>query len=319
MNETEAETMKRELTARFARSAGVREAKVAAWLAELPASLPCEWHPGKVRVLDRDASETASLYAQRAVGIHLPCPVCAVETQFRVDTQRLRKAGVPDRLLHCSLANWKPEDAAGEAVLAKVREYSVAPRGRFLILFGSVGSGKSHLATGVLRAASGLFRTQARLLRQLRDSYNDDEVRNPINECQDAKLFVLDDVGLSGGGRDEGPMIYEILSYRADMARPTILTCNGVPEAMWSFLGERLYDRVRGSDPLVVILTGTSHRGAGASAVPVPAAAWNIGGGQWTRDRGPRRDEFAGDAAGEDLWRSLDEAWREWKNNSPAR
>jgi len=49
------------------------------------------------------------------------------------------------------------------------------------------------------------------LLRARRDTYADKSAFDPIERAQGARLFVLDDAGLSGGGKDELPMLHEIL------------------------------------------------------------------------------------------------------------
>lgn len=141
-----------------------------------------------------------------------------------------------------------------------VKSFCKIRRG-FLILLGRFGTGKSHLATAALRYfGRGWFTKQSSLLFALRATYHDKAAFNPIERAQAARLFILDDIGSSAGGRDEQPMIHEILDYRHGERLPTILTSNLSYEKPTSVLGERLGDRLKESTFRVLVFNGSSHR-----------------------------------------------------------
>jgi DNA replication protein DnaC len=188
--------------------------------------------------------------------VYSPCSVCASEAE----AGRLRGQGAPANLLHCTFENWQAEDEQSKAHLATVRDFAAKGRG-FLVLLGNVGTGKSHLAVAVMRQSRrALFVTQAGLLRRLRETYRNSEADDPVEQCQRTPLLVIDDVGLSVGGRDEFPMLHEILDHRYGEYLPTILTGNFSWDAVRDILGERLCDRLCESAHAILHFGGHSHR-----------------------------------------------------------
>jgi DNA replication protein DnaC len=131
----------------------------------------------------------------------------------------------------------------------------------FLVMLGNVGTGKSHLAVAAMREwRAAVFIKQSSLLRELRATYRDRAACDPVSRCQDAGLLVLDEIGLSAGGRDELPLLHEILDYRYGEHRPTILTGNLGLDELRGIIGERLSDRLRECALPVLIFSGPSHR-----------------------------------------------------------
>jgi DNA replication protein DnaC len=220
---------------------------------------PCHEHPGYTCPINRERTLYYSRLSQPSSGpphFHITygeCPLCV--------TERLHKSGVPASLLHCSLDNWAPSGDAEKQNAQIVRDYAGNPKG-FLVMLGDVGTGKTHLAVGVMRAFRSSFRLvkQSTLLRMLRQTYRDDGAEDPISECQKTGLLVLDELGVSGGGRDEFPMLHELLDYRYSERKPTIITSNLAWEGLSQVLGERLVDRLKEATYRVLVFSGPSHR-----------------------------------------------------------
>ena len=246
-----------EVIARFARMKENWEAQEklkANFVASLPQSQPCERHPGEIQLVNADKS-----WCQK-VPVFSACPVCIAEYRQQQDEDRLRGFGVPLNLLKARLDNWTPVDEIAKANLTKVQEFEKARRG-FLVMLGDLGTGKSHLAVGVLRKSkSGLYVKQSELLRRLRQSYRDKAADDPVDEAQDAGCLVLDEVGFSAGGRDELPMLHDILDHRHGNQMPTILSGNITMDELDRVIGERMADRLRESNFAVLTFGGSSHR-----------------------------------------------------------
>ncbi len=219
-----------------------------------PPNRPCPAHRECVCPLD----EGQSFAHMKAV--YVPCPACEDARKFAEQNRILHRAGVPSNLLHATLDNWQPEDETETLQLADVREFARSRKG-FLVMLGDVGTGKTHLAVGVMRAFKRplLYRQNA-LLRALRETYGNPDAADPIATSQDADLFVLDEIGVSSGGRDEYPMIHEILDHRFAEFKPTIITGNGTVEMFREILGERLVDRVRQAAFRLLTFGGNSRR-----------------------------------------------------------
>ncbi len=115
-------------------------------------------------------------------------------------------------------------------------EYPVETGGeRALLLTGSIGVGKTHLAVGILQAlvaergASGLFYDYRDLLKQVQNSYNNSvaatelEILRPVF---DAEVLVLDELGAAKPSDWVWDTVAHILNTRYNDRRTTIITTN---------------------------------------------------------------------------------------------
>jgi DNA replication protein DnaC len=184
----------------------------------------------------------------------------------------LRRAGVPDRFLDCSLDGF--EEVAG---IGKAKQYAQAciekPGG--LLLIGKAGSGKTHLAVGVLRGIAlrrhpvdphfesfrSRFVVVPEFLDQLRERISDPSVPDPLPDLEAAPLLILDDLGREKPTPWVTDRLYVLINHRYNRMRPTIATTN----YPLSELADRGYDamvsRLRESAK-VLTLTATDYRKA---------------------------------------------------------
>jgi DNA replication protein DnaC len=234
--------------------ATTKSADAVKFLATLPKSSPCPIHP-QVAMAREDYR---SLCAGRA--LFETCWACKASIQRKEEADRIRSMGVPLNLCASTLDNWSPDDGQAKANLDRVREF-IKVRHGFLVLLGDFGVGKSHLAVGILRTfRGGLFVKQSELLRQLRQTYRNNEVVDPVTNAQSTPCLVLDDMGISSGGRDELPLIHDILDHRHGNKKPTVLTSNLTFDELCNVIGPRMADRLRESYFGVLIFGGPSRR-----------------------------------------------------------
>lgn len=223
-------------------------------LAALPSNGPCPQHPGII--LARDDRQS---FANRQLVLE-PCPRCVAIQAAEREASRLQRMGVPRNLCGATFENWNPTGEHAEGNRAKARQFADVRRG-FLLLLGDLGTGKTHLAVAILRGfKSGLFIKQSELLRRLRATYRDKAAVDPVDEAQDAACLVLDEVGLSPGGRDELPMLHDILDHRHGNQKPTIITGNVAFDELSQIIGERMADRLRESCFAILNFGGASYR-----------------------------------------------------------
>ena len=116
-----------------------------------------------------------------------------------------------------------------------VKSYPLETGGTGLLLTGSIGVGKTHLAVGILQAlvaergATGLFYDYRELLKQVQNSYNQQvsatelEVLAPVFE---AEVLVLDELGASKPTDWVWDTVAHILNTRYNDRRTTIITTN---------------------------------------------------------------------------------------------
>ncbi len=166
---------------------------------------------------------------------------CACQRTLR-QRVRLREARIPRRYEHCVLESFELLPRA-DATLSMaqtmarrfVEGYPVETGGRGLLLTGSIGVGKTHLAVGMLLAlmeqkgVEGLFYDYRELLKEIQHSYNPQvnstelEVLRPVFE---AEVLVLDELGAQKPTDWVWDTVALVLNTRYNDKRTTIITTN---------------------------------------------------------------------------------------------
>lgn len=242
---------------RFQKTAERSQRELRDFVATQTQVVRCRVHPDFERRIDPQltARTTANNFGTFKAG-YTPCQKCLEEAQVA----KLQSYGLPDNLINATFENFTPDEEADAGHVEAVKSFCDIRRG-FLVMIGGYGTGKSHLSAAALRAVGkGWFVKQSSLLYALRQTYRDTAAFDPIDRAQSARLFVLDDVGSSSGGRDELPLLHEILDYRHGERLPTIITSNLPFEKLSAVIGERMADRLRESAFRVLKFTGTSNR-----------------------------------------------------------
>jgi DNA replication protein DnaC len=184
-----------------------------------------------MRIVERDGSRFA---------VECECRQ-AKRTQFL-----LHAAGIPERYQHCTLENFSTSGATSSktlqsaAIFAKkfVEQYPFT-NGSGLLFTGSIGVGKTHLATSILRnlivdkGAKGVFRDYRELLKEIQSSYNKQsqitelEILEPVLECE---ILVLDELGAVKPTDWVWDTVSLVLNTRYNRKRTTIITTNFIDE-----------------------------------------------------------------------------------------
>jgi len=153
------------------------------------------------------------------------------------------RARIPRRYEHCTLdsyeSGFRNVDRSLPAAHLRARKfvegYPVENAGTGLLLTGSLGVGKTHLAVGILQAlltergATGLFYDYRDLLKQVQNSYNQSvaatelEILRPVFE---AEVLVLDELGAAKPTDWVWDTVAHILNTRYNDRRTTIITTN---------------------------------------------------------------------------------------------
>src|SRR5579863_5441105 len=193
---------------------------------------------------------------------------CECRLKLRGDTL-LSAARIPKRYEHCELSNFEFDGPHAHLMKARmaacrfVEEYS-ASNNTGLLLIGSIGTGKTHLAVGIIKelvASKGipcLFYDYRELLKQIQNSYNDSvkttelDVLRPVFE---AEVLVLDELGAVKPTEWVWDTVSLILNTRYNDNRTTIITTNfedqpaagatsSISPARAATRGETLGDRI---------------------------------------------------------------------------
>jgi DNA replication protein DnaC len=170
----------------------------------------------------------------------------AAECSCRIEKKaelRLQRARIPQRYTHCSLESFdtgfhEADPSLGVALMTTRRfadGYPLETAGQGLLLTGSIGCGKTHLAVGLLRelieqrGATGIFCDYRDLLKQIQNSYNPQvattelEILRPIFE---AEILLLDELGAVKPTDWVWDTVALILNTRYNDKRTTLITTN---------------------------------------------------------------------------------------------
>ncbi len=185
---------------------------------------------------------------------------CVCRTSQK-EALRLKRARIPERYTHCSLESFDTgfrgaDPTLGMALMATRRfaqGYPLETCGRGLLLTGSIGAGKTHLAVGLLRelieqhGATGIFCDYRDLLKQIQNSYNPQvsttelEILRPVFE---AEILVLDELGAVKPTEWVWDTVAHILNKRYNDKRTTIITTN-YPNLASVLISGKPYDSAR--------------------------------------------------------------------------
>ena len=182
---------------------------------------------------------------------------CDCRIKLRADAL-LASARIPKRYEHCELSNFEFEGPHTHLMRARmeackfVEQYPLENAG--LLLIGSIGVGKTHLAVGIIKeliaskGASCLFYDYRELLKQIQNSYNDSvkatelDVLRPVFE---AEVLVLDELGAVKPTEWVWDTVSLILNTRYNDSRTTIITTNYPDDAARDSTGHSEFARAQ--------------------------------------------------------------------------
>lgn len=160
-------------------------------------------------------------------------------------TNLLARARIPVRYSDCNFNTYKSgnpsQDLAFKYASKLAMDYPAVDRG--LLLMGTVGVGKTHLAVSILKALterglSCLFYEFGSLLKEIQDSYNPHTQTSELKilaPVLDAEILVLDELGASKPTDWVRDTMAHIINSRYNDRKLTIFTTN--------YLDDRKTDR----------------------------------------------------------------------------
>ncbi|MGZ5053399.1 MAG: AFG1/ZapE family ATPase [Methylobacter sp.] len=141
--------------------------------------------------------------------------------------------------------------------------------GAGMLLWGDVGTGKTHLACGIANALIAQLRPvlyctalEAVMLvkaswKKSADGLTEYDVYERFGEPE---LLIIDEIGVQSGSDFERMVLTSIADIRSRNCLPTIIISNLPPEEIYGVIGERMFDRLVGFGANVVHMAGRSMR-----------------------------------------------------------
>lgn len=142
---------------------------------------------------------------------------------------RLRNASFPQlKYLQDLDRDELPDD--GKSKLPSLETLEFIKEGSNIILGGSPGTGKSHIAIGLgikacMAGHSVMFTQVAKLLTQIRESHSTRTLRNLESKFEKYDLVICDELGYISFDKQGSEMLFNHLSLRSGI-KSTIITSN---------------------------------------------------------------------------------------------
>ena len=201
------------------------------------------------------------------VGSHQLCKVCAKENLEQTNKQhqeelqqkllqhRIHSTGLNQRYLECGFSNYSVSTIEQQQVVGYCQNFTQqllnGSKSSF-ILYGTPGTGKTHLGSAIVRnliyktKMSARYITSAQIAQTIMNSWSieDQSEEQWIQFFADFDLLVLDEYGLHDRHSARLELIHKVLYKRYDMMKPTMIISNFTMETLEQDLGVRLWSRL---------------------------------------------------------------------------
>lgn len=173
--------------------------------------------------------------------------------------RKIKHSRIPKRFINKTFDNYETSTIEQAQALSACSDYaddfeSNLNTGRSLILFGDVGTGKTHLATAianqVIRNTShdalycSLYGIMLGMKATFDASSDKSEMQFVLEHCN-PELLIIDEVGATKTTEFELATLFAIINKRYENQLPTIIVTNLDIRELSKAVGERSLDRLR--------------------------------------------------------------------------
>lgn len=193
------------------------------------------------------------------------CPVCRREKNF---SQALSESMIPKRYLEKRVSNFIADSTAQKEALDRCKKFSDEiekniNNGLGLLLIGSPGTGKTHMACALLYEAlskgkTGLYISAGNALAKIKATWTSKSVTQEqvFSELTVLDILVVDEIGaLSSITPREKDLLFELINARYEAMKSTIFISNlnlKGTNSIEDYLEERSFDRICEVCPAVI-------------------------------------------------------------------
>jgi DNA replication protein DnaC len=213
--------------------------------------------------------------------IQLKCSKCRAEEANDIDSRhrktgyltRLASANIPSGYTKKRIKDLKIVNVDYLSVINAISNYLKSLRenigsGRSVILTGSVGSGKTHMACSAIHYAVKDFDYSAHyvnascLFREITASYDEKGTteKNILKKYASYDLLAIDDVGMQKGTSFESQILTDLVNLRYQDKKSTMIVSNCTHDKLGKFLDLRAIDRLRENNGLAMNIKCESYR-----------------------------------------------------------
>jgi DNA replication protein DnaC len=183
-------------------------------------------------------------------------------SDYRVETNRAAKYAMAMNPRN-TFETFKVRDNITEVALEESRDFARDPTG-WLVLWGGVGTGKTHLTMAIAQALQASFdvlpATVPDLLHMLRSGYKKGDYDELVDMAREIDVLMLDDLGTERSTDWAAEQLFAIVNHRYNAQKPTVITTNVNPRDLEPRLASRIQDRFLSTQ---VHITSTDYRTEG--------------------------------------------------------
>jgi DNA replication protein DnaC len=136
------------------------------------------------------------------------------------------------------------------------------------IFYGTVGTGKTHMAISIIRALIKKYHARCRyvnvfdLIDEVRATWSRKDVHadEVIKKFSEYHFLVIDEIGVQYGSDSEKTILFQVVNQRSLNKLPTVLISNLDEKGLNECVGERVIDRIYESGGGAIAFTWDSYR-----------------------------------------------------------
>jgi DNA replication protein DnaC len=200
-------------------------------------------------------------------------PAKSQEARDRAHANRMRDCNIPERFHKSTVWNWQHGIPQQGHVWHWASDYCNAfalaiESGRSAAFFGAPGTGKTHLACGMLahiseKGGTAWYTTVMDALSRIKDTYHRSSAETEaqvVNQLSTVDLLVIDEVGRTLDTNYESAQFFRLMDIRYRHLKPTILISNLNREKLCAYLTEPVVDRIREAGGALLSFDWASQR-----------------------------------------------------------
>lgn len=247
----------------------------------------------ETRACDKHGEYTTSLLKFNDRESWTACEACTKETidqetadqlsELKAERDRIRekakqealervlgRAAIPPRFANRTLDNYltdlEGQQRAHRVATRYVNNWQAnKSQGASLIFCGHHGTGKTHLAVGIIKRViemgdTATFTHVLEYTRAIKESWANRNEREVLDQFVSPDLLVIDEVGHQYGSDAERLMLFDLINARYMAAKPMILITNLQLNQLKNYLDERALDRLREGGGTALVFDWPSQR-----------------------------------------------------------
>lgn len=179
-----------------------------------------------------------------------------IEQQKILESKRLEKyqsekSGVNRKFWNSSIKDFHADSENEKNILKVVSDFIADVKNKncnkFLMMFGTFGTGKTLLGSSIIRECGGYYTTSFLLCTEFESSSDYRAKRTKIELlkfCKALPMLVIDEFGIEEKKDTEKYLIGNIIDMRYEENLPTVLISNLAKQQIVEILGRRIFDRL---------------------------------------------------------------------------